>query len=707
MEFSGRLFLAAIEEDNTQRSLFRVRPLLSEEGSVSQEEIESLGDEGFLRVVPDRAEQHTFKDRMRELGRLCLIDLRNMSGEISKVRSNKNYSPKSGEVNRFVIYSDAIQPVAEAELYEVVAEGRDTNANTRHIYLRRGGHIQGPFLAGGTEPAASLCCIAPDNSRLFSVSMPDGKERLYYWPKQPQRQPTGKAPVKEEAGEGPELQAALSLPENQNAAEGREEALPDAADTKEANLAIETAAHPDLETQETPEADAREQEAVQPAALAMPREKTMKISAAPIHVKGRHSSSGRKDTLSLSSVLDRGTRGNTRPQEPSASVEDPRLLRPVENPAEQLKKALGRLWSSREGKEQALDAVLKMDGADQALCEKLSGGEGQALHSMAHQQLNSLEAERLALVMELEKLQSSRADLLKAALSEGGRQGEELEKRREELAFGIRSMEEQCRQLSNKRAELLKELEPIAAETGAARGMGEECGPQKASRLLASVLSAAGFEASINDAMNLLILSMTSPRLALAADEAEDARYAAHLLAHALGALLVECETGEEPLVLPGGDAAAFALYQGEAACPSREMQGLTCLTTGDRQVLPSVRLIVKKGFMPEMEPRQGVCVSRRYLLEQINAARREIPSGTLELLAKAEEALACRLPLTLKRKALNYIASAQSLLDGGIAAAVDYAFACLLIPYAVGKRLNTEALKSLCAGMTAASSLL
>ena len=90
MEFSGRFFLAAIEEDNTQRALFRVRPLLSEEGGIPPEDIDTLGDEGFLRVVPDRAEQHSFKERMRELGHLCLIDLRSVPAEISKVRNNKN-----------------------------------------------------------------------------------------------------------------------------------------------------------------------------------------------------------------------------------------------------------------------------------------------------------------------------------------------------------------------------------------------------------------------------------------------------------------------------------------------------------------------------------------------------------------------------------------------------------------------------------------
>ena len=41
MDLSGRLFLAVIEEDNTQRVLFRVRPLLGEDGPIQQEELES------------------------------------------------------------------------------------------------------------------------------------------------------------------------------------------------------------------------------------------------------------------------------------------------------------------------------------------------------------------------------------------------------------------------------------------------------------------------------------------------------------------------------------------------------------------------------------------------------------------------------------------------------------------------------------------
>lgn len=210
MDLSGRLFLAVVEEDNTQRILFRVRPLLGEEGPVQQEELDELGDDGYLRVVPDRHEQHTFKERMRELGALCLINLRDTPPGLDKVRPNKNYAPQRGERNRFVIYSDAVRGLEDLAIYEVISEGRAAVAGTSAYYLRKGGHIQGPFDRDSGEPVDALSCIAPDNNRLFAVSMPDGRERLFYWPEMtlialPQMQHTQKdehaaedAPLKEE-----------------------------------------------------------------------------------------------------------------------------------------------------------------------------------------------------------------------------------------------------------------------------------------------------------------------------------------------------------------------------------------------------------------------------------------------------------------------------------------------------------------------------
>lgn len=202
MALSGKLILAWMEEDNEQRALFRVRPLMTSEGAITGQEIDQLPDEGYLRVVPDRKEQATFKDRMRALGQLCVIDL---CGSIEKTRANKNYSPAKGEVNRTVVYSDVVVDVPEALVYEVVPDLKGALPMTPRFCLRNGGRIQGPLNAATREPEGAQIAVAPDSSRLFAVQLPDGREKLFFWPDIPAgEQPPQVQPVQEAAEASPE-----------------------------------------------------------------------------------------------------------------------------------------------------------------------------------------------------------------------------------------------------------------------------------------------------------------------------------------------------------------------------------------------------------------------------------------------------------------------------------------------------------------------
>ncbi len=712
MEFSGRIFLAAIEEDNTQRALFRVRPLLSEEGGIPPEDIDTLGDEGFLRVVPDRAEQHSFKERMRELGHLCLIDLRSVPAEISKVRTNKNYSPSAGEVNRYVIYSDAIRKLSVAEIYEVVAEGRAAQPDTVNYYLRKGGHIQGPFDAGSAEPAAPLSCIAPDNSRLFSVTMPDGREKLYFWPAPPVSvKAAEEMPVQEKAVEPEEMEkpvepadertpvhAPISSPQTENA----DEATAPQLSAKDKILELQAAISPLLDVKD--EEPAFEAPALKPD----PAHKTAKFSGAPIRVSGHNPAGAQRDSLSLSSVVDREVRRSGRPQEPSVSLNNSHDLHPVENPAEQFKQALRQLWNGRESRKQALNSFLSMDGAAQALCEQLSDEGAKAMQAVVHQQLNELEAERLALVMELDRLQHNRADMLKEALSLGGRQAEELEHKKQTLSEALEQMKGQCAKLDEQRAALIKEIETFSSGgCYAAPGIGDECSFEKAAKLVAQALGGAGFAVSRIDASSLLIMAMSFPQLAFEGDDIADERLAARLLCRALGAAMVECSAGEEPVILTGGDAAVFALYQGSPDVSRKDSAVYSRLIVGDSYALPRVQVRPAPGFMMEMALRTGTCIRKESLCRAIREAYREIPADALSLLAAAETALKRRLPLSLKRDVLNYLSPAQTLLEGGIASALDYAFAGFIIPYAKRQGMDMNAIRGLCAAMPLSSSLL
>lgn len=185
MDFSRQTVLCFIEEDNVQRAYFRIRPLLTVNGPVSAEDIQKLPDEGYMRIVPDKNEQHTFKERMRSLGSLCVLDLSGIPPEVSKIRSNKNYLPQKGEVNQFIVYSDAVQPVPADLFCEIItAEADDkekiAQAKTVMCYLRSGGNIFGPVNSRTAVAQDGAGKLAPDNRNIHAVTMPDNSEKLFY-----------------------------------------------------------------------------------------------------------------------------------------------------------------------------------------------------------------------------------------------------------------------------------------------------------------------------------------------------------------------------------------------------------------------------------------------------------------------------------------------------------------------------------------------
>ncbi len=193
MELTGQIILAFLEEDDPRRILFRTRPLLSASGPIGPEHLEEYGQDGFLRIAPDKREQHSFKDRMRSLGSLCLLNLVDATPAMGKIRPNKNYAPARGEKNRQIVYSDIVQALPENLVYEVVPEERGAAPLTRKYFLRSGGRISGPFCQSGMDCPASHS-LPPDSERLFFVEMPDGTSRLFFWPQEQLVQQPAAAP---------------------------------------------------------------------------------------------------------------------------------------------------------------------------------------------------------------------------------------------------------------------------------------------------------------------------------------------------------------------------------------------------------------------------------------------------------------------------------------------------------------------------------
>lgn len=144
-EINGTLTLAFVEEDNRQRVIFRVIPLCTREGGVFHGGAGDFPDEGSLRIVPDKREQSTFKERMREIGGLCVIQLLSDGKELMKVRQNRNYAPDQGEKNQLAIYSDVICEFVEDGCFEVVEAGQDAQgALTSKVLIHKDKMLFGP-----------------------------------------------------------------------------------------------------------------------------------------------------------------------------------------------------------------------------------------------------------------------------------------------------------------------------------------------------------------------------------------------------------------------------------------------------------------------------------------------------------------------------------------------------------------------------------
>lgn len=183
-EINGTITLAYVEEDNRQRVIFRVIPLCTREGSVFHGSAEDFPDEGSLRIVPDKREQSTFKERMREAGGLCAIQLASDGKELMKVRQNRNYAPEEGEKNQFAIYSDVICELTEDGCFEVVEPGTDASAAlTAKVLLRKDKMLYGPVEKQQAQQAAveELKPFGNDRFLLHTIETPSLGRHVIYW----------------------------------------------------------------------------------------------------------------------------------------------------------------------------------------------------------------------------------------------------------------------------------------------------------------------------------------------------------------------------------------------------------------------------------------------------------------------------------------------------------------------------------------------
>ncbi len=659
MEFSGRVFLASIEEDNIQRSLFRVRPLLDAAGPISQEDLDSLEDEGFLRIVPDKQEQYTFKDRMRTLGTMCLIDLRRVPPDISKVRLNKNYAPAKGERNRHVIYSDAVQSLEGQPICEVVSDPRSPVPVTSCYYLRSGGHIEGPYDKYKAAPVDALSCIAPDSDRLFAVTMPDERERLFFWPDD------GPRPF--------EVSPAEQTPQ----------------------------------TAEIPAA-------VNPQAILPPGRKLNGTSLQKPNLKRIEHRPGNR---ALEEVVDRAVR-MVRPEEQAAGLSQPGVLH--EDPIERLDLALRAMWHSSDMQRQAADRVLAMEGAAEMIGRIMTNDRGNTVILAMKQQMEDLEAERLALLIQLENLAKDKDALLREAAAAQGKADNLAAQREDALRQSILTLEGQLAQLSDRRGALVTP-EHFHAHAGRliSPAQGQDCTPAKAAKLIAGALDKTGFICDKDAAMNLLLHTMLYKALRVRAPYPADAHLAARTFADAIGAVWAANNGAHgHALRLAGTDGPVFLIGTGH----DPHERDITQIIIGDNSGSPEPDEEARLGqpwpvinFTPQpgfglSSPMQRFTIREEQMRRDILESARELPAAALELLEQLDEALRqCKqqLPQAFKLDMLQYLRCAQTQLDGGIASALDFALSCQVLPFVKLHQMDISVLLPFMPGMHRSQALL
>ena len=177
MNLPGKLILGFLQEDNPLKGYFRVRPLMVEDGAefaLVEDAAQTFLEDGYIRIVPDKNELSHFKSRMRSLGQYCLIDLRRHTGENDKIRPNKNYQKE--DHNTYIVYSDVVLRLPDTYMAEVCEGYEFPRPGTKYVMLQNGETLDGPYEWEEAEPGkARLAGHVPADP---DVAQPDRTRRV-------------------------------------------------------------------------------------------------------------------------------------------------------------------------------------------------------------------------------------------------------------------------------------------------------------------------------------------------------------------------------------------------------------------------------------------------------------------------------------------------------------------------------------------------
>lgn len=589
-DINGTVTLAYVEEDNKQRVIFRVIPLCTREGVSFHDASEDFPDEGSLRIVPDKREQSTFKERMRDISGLCAIHLVNDGAkELIKVRQNRNYAPDAGEKNKLAIYSDVVCEFAEDGCFEVVQPGQDASgALTRKVIIQKDKVLYGPVLK---EEAASVSLdslhpFGNDRFLLQNIQNDLLGSRMIYWDPEAiinWRQRRNAMRRKERAEEKAELDAAMLTA----SAPAVEETQPD---TKPQQTVVrEKTVEPRKREEKNEKAEKKE---TPDKTEKTEKDRVTENTALPIGTKldildqqltfdqqisrldqGIGSTANRltmDETPSEEEEPEIISHFNGTPLVPSAKPitksaarpesmhhvveqqlfqnnegENRSIYRMVENPIDSLNRCLDYVWQNADMRSQAIEKLSENETfmRDMLQIFRRRGLNTQA-SAAAQEQLAEIEAERLSLLMQLDSAKQNAKQYREEAIAS---LSQKLRAESEKLKNEIQALEKTKKKLTDETQALSQQnarqtIDFFSQNMQCMSGAGEErimLSPvigchYEASELAEKLrvhMNESGYGINEDDAMGLLIYFSVNDTLCLcAATEADAARFAQVML---------------------------------------------------------------------------------------------------------------------------------------------------------------------------------
>ena len=341
---------------------------------------------------------------MRDIGSICCVQLYSEGKELTKIRQNRNYDPNQGECNQYAIYSDVICGFEKEAVLEVFQEDQDhTQALTETILLQRGMVLYGPVKRDEKAEWETLKPFGNEKYLLHTVETADGGTRAFYWNpeaiitwRQRKKALKNNAEIKKITNEEP-LQPAVKkdAPASQDEIPiGEKLAILDEQRSSEEHISVLNVPVSDFANRlEDSERKRRPEKKLQAASF----------HATPMKAGPQNGDADRYKEPSMFDVVESQLKEKKSSQKPEKCEH-----RHVSSPIENLRSALREAWQIPCLHQEMIRTISENRELMQTIVQA-SPMERQAriAYSAAKAEMDEIEAERIALLVELDKTKAN------------------------------------------------------------------------------------------------------------------------------------------------------------------------------------------------------------------------------------------------------------------------------------------------------------